>query len=223
MVYRKKTSTLKKRYNSRSKVSVAQIAKIAKSVSLKTQETKHTTYNYGEFDLFDNVSRKVADNLLQVTRGVDDGSTASRIGDEVTLRGLKIYMNYHINTGFPVQTFKYWVLRHRSNSVPLFLPTKSISGILTLDPIDTEQCSVVTTGIIAPAKISGGISTSSKDFQVQLKKWIPLNNKVYKYQSGGTQGSFYNITMFVAAYNTGSVITQISKVAISTEFFFKDG
>lgn len=93
------------------------IAKIAKTVALRQQETKHVTRSLGAYQCYHNVSQRVTDNLLYTTQGTNDGS--NRIGDEITLRGIKLYLEMEDKWDRPNVTYCIWVAKCRQGIASL--------------------------------------------------------------------------------------------------------
>jgi len=119
------------------------VARIAKTVDLRERETKHHVNNLGNFIQLHNVSRRYTNNLLGTSQGVSD-VTGNRIGDQITLGGVKKYPWFLQQTDRPNVTFKIWVVKGRTGLVNTVLfPLKQITGIVVMDPLDTEKCKSV--------------------------------------------------------------------------------
>lgn len=209
------------------------IAKIAKTVALRQQETKHTTRSLGVFQMYHNVSQRVTDNLVWTSQGTND--TSNRIGDEITLRGIKLYLEMEDKWDRPNVTYCIWVAKCRQGIASLSsVPVRAITNMLPLDPMDTER--------VQKVLVNKKFRFSHKDTLIDVggegvdslnrvtthfaKIWIPFKNIKYKYQDNHTsEGTSYNIAMWIAAYGaSGDLITDnIGRIRVSSEMFFKDG
>lgn len=212
------------------------IATISKAVALRQQETKHAVHNWGNFELYHNISQRVTDNLIKTSQGVGDGngSDTVRIGDEITGRGIKLYLQFQDKWDRSNVTFCVWVAKCRQSIAgSLSVPRKNITGVLPMDPLDLEQCMKVI--------VNKKYRFSHKDTMIDLGEgvdslnkvtthfrtlWIPLNNMRYKYtDQNSTQGTAFNYAMWIAAYDSsGDLITDnIGSIRVASEIFFKDG
>jgi len=232
-MYVRKARAPKKRNRTRKPLLNKKIARIAKSVALRTQETKHVAKTYGNHVMLHNVSRRVDTQLLRSNWGAGDGfDNNSRIGDEVTLRGLKVYLSFEQRPAHPNITFTVWILKMRQGSIGTFAPLQSISGNLPQDPVNMETVTKVlyrknfrfdhkNTQISS----HGGVDAHDKTVTYFRQIYLPLNNAVYHYNGNNVQdGRDYNIAMYISAFEaTGSSVTShIADVGVSTQFFYKD-
>lgn len=207
------------------------IAKIAKTVALRQQETKHAILSYATRELYHNAAYNITDNLLHTTQGVNDRN--HRVGDEITLRGIKIYLQIESKWDRPNTTVRVVVGKARQAIAAGTDPYKPISGIKVIDPVDMEQVMKVYANrryrfgdkdtMIGTDEGIGVLNRPTTHFRTI---WIPLMNVKYKYTNqSSTQGTAYNIPMWVTAYDHSSSLTldNIGSIRISTELFFKDG
>lgn len=208
------------------------IANIAKTVALRQQETKHSILSYATREVYHNNSYQITQNLIDVIQGVND--TGHRIGDEITLRGIKLYLHFEDKWDRPNTTFRVVVAKARQGIAgSLSLPRKVISGVQVIDPVDMEQVMKVFVNkrfrfgdkdtMIDTGEGTSSLNRATSHFR-QL--WIPLNNVKYKFvNQSNVQGTAYNIAMWVAAYDHSSQLTtdNIGSIRVSGELFFKDG
>lgn len=208
------------------------IAKIAKTVALRTQETKHAIHSLVDREVYHNNSYLMSSNLVQTSQGVNDAG--HRLGDEITLRGIKLFLKFEDKWDRPNTTFRVVVAKARSGVIGLQMPTVGIMGIPCVDPVDTEQVMKVLcnrtyrfgdkdTLIDTGNEGVGAVSRATTHFR---QIWIPLMNAKYKYlNQNSTQGTAYNIAMWLAAYDHSSqlITDNIGKVTVAWELFFKDG
>lgn len=229
---RSKRYTKRKSYRKHSNLT-KKIANIAKKVALRTQETKHAIHSLLDRNVYHNNSYLLSSNLVQTSQGVND--SGHRIGDEITLRGIKVYIKMEDVWDRPNTTFRFVIAKCRQGIAgSLTLPTVSIMGVPAIDPVDMEQCMKVyanrryrfgdkDTLIDVGNEGVGALSRPTTHFRTI---WIPLNNSKYKFlNQNSTQGTAYNIAMWCAVYDHSSMLTldQIGKVTVSWELFFKDG
>jgi hypothetical protein len=179
--------------------------------------------------MFHNVSQRFGGNLLQTTQGItDDGTVVSnRIGDTITPVGLKFLFQFRQPADRPNVNWKVWILKVKGNpSLTLYVPVKSITGNLMLDPIDTEKAVVMK---VLNFKYNdnywAGTLATSKETNFFRQCWIPLPRRPYVYSAdNATAGRDYQVLMYAAAYDTtGSLITDnIGTIAVDVLHYFKD-
>lgn len=220
----------RKTYRKRSNLT-KKIANIAKTVALRQQETKHSILSYATREVYHNQSYLITANLIDVVQGVND--TGHRIGDEITLRGIKLYLHFEDKWDRPNTTFRVVVAKARQAIAGnLSLPRKTISGVQVIDPVDMEQCMKVYINrkyrfgdkdtMIGTDEGTGTLNRPTAHFR---SLWIPLNNVKYKFlNQSSNQGTAYNIAMWVAAYDHSAMLTSdnIGSIRVSGELYFKD-
>lgn len=227
--YRKNTKRAgsRKASNFRKKVTA-----IAKTVALRQQETKHAVLSYATRELYHNNSYQITSNLIDVTQGVQDQT--NRLGDEITLRGIKLYLKFEDKWDRSNTNFRIVVARCRQGIAgSLQLPTKVISGNKTFDPVDMEQLMKVHVNRTYRfgdkntfIDTTGGAPTANNARTTHFRKiWIPLNNVRYKFlNQNSNQGTAYNIACWVAAYDASTELStdNIGSIQVIGELFFKD-
>lgn len=234
---RRKPTVFKSRKSLKQSAWKKSVASIAKRVALRQSETKHVARQLGlAYNLTHNIGARVSDNLLYSTGGVGDGTTASRVGDTVQLRGLKIYASLGSLTDTPGNSYRIMVYKVRKQYADLTTPPlKNISGISILDPPDMERVIKVlhdrvytdrymntVIGLAAPPDPSDPLQTVG--VTLNRKMWIPLSGQ-YVYDDGtASTGRDWNIGMWVVAYQNRQQIngTPIATAGFFSEFFFKD-
>lgn len=224
-INRKRTTRPKK---SATPMNNSSLIKLIKKVTLKTQETKMATHNTDVFNINHNISYKIRNNMLLTSQGVADSlGVFGRIGDTVMPIGLKCYMTFRQPADRPNVTWKVWILRFAGAvTPPTFVPVKAITTNLMLDPIDTEQCSVIKV-FTHKAKESyyNGTLGSSKEICEFKKIWLPLPKTQYTYSGDNSgNGKNYQYTLYVTAYDTlGTLLSDtIGSFQASCSFYFKD-
>lgn len=206
------------------------IARIAKTVALRQQETKHSILSYATRELYHNAAYLITSNLADTTQGVNDNQ--HRIGDEITLRGIKLYLQMETKWDRPNLTFRVVVGKARQAIAGGTDPYKVISGVKVIDPVDMEQVMKVYVNrryrfgdkdtMIGTDEGTGVLNRPTTHFRTI---WIPLNNVKYKYlNQNSTQGTAYNIPCWVTSYDHSSMLTldNIGSIRVSAELFFKD-
>lgn len=97
------------------------VASIAKTVALRTQETKCAARNLGtNYTLNHNGYDRISDNLLYTTQGTNDSS--HRVGDMVTLRGLKLYTMFESLADTPNVNVRLMVYKVRKEWADSTIP-----------------------------------------------------------------------------------------------------
>ncbi len=228
MAYAKKNykrRTTRKSNNFRKKVTA-----IAKTVALRQQETKHAVLSYATRELYHNNSYQITSNLIDVTQGVQDQT--NRLGDEITLRGLKLYLKLESKYDRPNTNFRIVVARCRQGIAgSLSLPIKTISGNATFDPVDMEQLMKVHVNRTyrfgdQNTFVDSTMGAANNNRTTHFRKiWIPLNNVRYKFlNQNSNQGTAYNIACWVAAYDASTELStdNIGSIQVIGELFFKD-
>lgn len=208
------------------------IARIAKTVALRTQETKHAIVSYSTRELYHNNSYNITNNLIDMTQGVQDQT--NRLGDEITLRGIKLYMKFQDKWDRSNTNFRVVVAKCRQGIAgSLSMPTKVISGNSTFDPMDMEQVMKVYVNKTYRfgdkntfIDTTGGAPTANNAATTHFRKlWIPLNNQRYKFlNQNSNQGTAWNIACWVAAYDASTEFStdNIGSIQVIGEVFFKD-
>lgn len=240
--YNKRTSRKPRVFKSNKTLRAAawkkSVAQIAKTVALRQMETKcahrtlgsNYTLNHNDYD-------RVSDNLLFTTQGVNDGS--HRIGDEITLRGLKLYGLFETFRDTPNLNVRVMVFKVRKewadSTTP---PLKPITSYNYQNPPDMEKVMKVildkrfklwgqdsTVGLVAPPATP---EEPVDNVRVShFKKWyIPLNNAKYVYDdSSFVKGRDYQFGCWITTWlnsNTDQAYA-VGKASMSSELWFKDG
>lgn len=244
MVYRRRKYTTRRKptvFKSRKSLKQSawkrSVASIAKRVALRQAETKHVARQLGlAYNLNHNTGYRVADNLLYSNLGVGDGTTASRIGDTVILRGIKLYMSLGSLTDTPGNSYRIMVYKVRKQYADITTPPlKAISGISILDPPDMEKVIKVmydrtftdrymntVIGLTAPPDPEEPIQNTG--VTLHRKVWIPLSGQ-YVYDDGSVNtGRDWQLGMWIVAFQNRQQITgtPIATAGFFSEFFFKD-
>lgn len=217
--------TYKKRYAGKRTTLDTKIRAIAKQVTLRQQETKHVITNLTLSQMYHNSPLRLENQLLRTTQGVGDGATNSRIGDEITLRGLKLYFQMENMYDRPNVTYKVWVVKGRDSLLSVVAPLKTVTGCTVLDPMDTEQVKVVTTRTYKFGQNNDYSASTGKRLTNHRTLWIPLNNQKYKYVTNGGQiGQWYNLALYVGVYDASNslISDHIANFTCAYELFFKD-
>lgn len=235
MPYARKKSIRRKpvRKTTRKSYSLSQkVARIAKSVFMRNTETKHATRQLaGAQELYHNTSVKITKNILYTVQGINDAS--HRIGDEITVTGVKLYLQMEDKWDRPNTTFCVWVAKCRDAVANLStVPLKSITGVIPMDPMDTEQVQKVIVRRMYRFNHkdtlidTGGEGTQSLNKRTTHFRtiWVPCHFK-YKYEGGAADvGTYFNYALWVGAYGdtSDSTLDNIGKMKISSEIFYKD-
>jgi len=202
------------------------LVKLIKNVTLKTQETKMSTFN-NVHGLLHNVSTRADQNMLATFQGLNDTSGYNnRVGDTVTPIGVKLYMQFRQPADRPNINWKIWILKTPGVNSYTFVPVKALTGNLMLDPVDTEKCTVLKVLQFKHMdNYFNGTAGSSKETNFFRKVWIPLDRRPYSYDGDNSSlGKLYNVAMYAAAYDTsGTLITDnIGTFTWNKVFYFKD-
>lgn len=187
-------------------------------------------------EIFHNNFVLLSNTLLKTTPGVYDphsGSTANRIGDQISLRGVKIKMMVELNERYSDVTFRLFVIKCAKGDVPdrttLFT---GLSGNKMLDTIRTERYTILFQKyfkIKAPNASTWGTETttagvpngsgvnfmneSSGDHKLSraskiVSAWIPgkafTKSGIITYENGLDQTKFFDYHVCLYAYSNYS-------------------
>lgn len=260
--YRKSVKrALTKRYGSPKKVVPAvrtlQAAVRRLNVKInKTIETKQSILSavdgqeiaHNNFIVLDNV-------LLQTTQGVQDpttgnNNTLNRIGDQITLKGIKFKMMFELNHRYSDVTFRILVIRSAKGDTPdrstLF---RGNSGNKILDTVNNERYSVIQQkyfkikasntgsnvddgagGIPQPSgygnltQYTFSRATKYVSFWIDGKKIV--RNGIVQYENGTGQPKFYDYHVVVYAYSNYTTLQDVWNVARLNDYvkimYYKD-
>lgn len=227
----------KKRNNARRPTLDQKIRTIAKSVVLRTSETKMNVRKYDTINVLHNQhggQRLGFHNLLLTTQGVGDGTndinnSFNRVGDEILPKGINLYLSILNNWQNPAAKYRLIVAKTRGNVVSSVVHLLDITDNATLDPIYPEQpLSIVYDRMIVPRLATTGRHDSTEghnsDTTTTRKVWIPLSGKYRYSQDNGLEGLRYNLVAYILAYNHADTADTniLGRCTIATQFFFKD-
>lgn len=228
----------KKRYTRRRPTLDKKIRTIAKSMVLKTSETKVNLRTYDQQAVTHNAAtgeRLGFFNLLLTSQGTGDGTndinlSNNRIGDEIIPSGIKMYISIDQLFEFPDVQYRLVVVKTKGNLSITGVQLQDITEDNTVDPIVKEQPVTVVYDKLFRARnpLMGrhdNTLSHNKDSHIIKKVWIPLGNRKYKYSSDNSlYGLNYNLSAFIYAYDARitTVGQQLGTVRFATQLFFKD-
>jgi len=230
----------------RRKSSVKDIVKQVLNRNLETKQA-NTTSTDG-MQILHNDFVTPDGGLLWTTQGIGDSvtGTASRIGDEIMLKGISIKMMLEMNERYTDVTFRIMVIRSAKGDTPsrgtLF---NGLSGNKMLDTLNRERYTIVaqkyvhvkrSIGVLSPEGAVGeGNNTNSQLVSSRatriVKMWIP-GTKFGKggriqYENGTEQVKFFDYRVCVYAYSNYSTLQDVYYVGRLNDYvkqiFFKDG
>jgi len=235
---RTKTRPKAKRYASRRSTLNSKIKAIARSVVLKTSETKVNLRVYDPQPIGHNAhtgERIGFFNLLITSQGVTDGDNDSnisnnRIGDEIIPSGMKLYITLDQFFEHPDCTYRLVVVRTKGNVSLTGVTLQDITQDCTIDPIAREQPLTVVYDKLfrcrSPMRSRHDSTLSHNvDAHIVKKVWIPLGNKKYRYSDNNSlYGLNYNMAAFIFAYDVPTTIvgTAVGNIRLATQLYFKD-
>ena len=228
----------KKRYTRGSNTLDAKIKAIAKSMVLKTAETKVNLRTYDQQPITHNAptgERLGFFNLMLSTQGVSDGdndinSSNNRIGDEIIPSGIKMYISIDQLFEYPDVQYRLVIVKTKGNVSLSAISLQDITQDNTADPIVREQpITVVHDKLFRcrnPMRSRHDNTLShNKDAHIVKKLWIPLGNKKYKYSGDNSlYGLNYNLVAMIYAYDSRftPVGTTLATIRFATQLYFKD-
>jgi hypothetical protein len=237
----RKARTSGRKYNAAARIQSVVRDSVRRALS-RTIETKESTQTINDgTELFYNNFVTLSSNLLATSQGSADpqiGSTGNRIGDEITLMGVKIMMMVELNERYSDVTFRLLVVKAARQDVPsrstLF---HGLSGNKMIDTINTERYSILaskTFKITAPNagttgafSVAGTYSLNDANAQISratkiVKLWIPgakfNRSKNIKYENGDSRTKFFDYHAILYAYSNYS--TSQDTFYVARVFFF---
>lgn len=184
------------------------------------------------FNMFRNINQGTGDPM--------GAGTASRVGDEINIKGvaLKIFLESAANR--PKVYYRVMVLKCAKGDTPdrgtLF---KDITGNKMIDQLNTERYTVIaqrvvnvtpsnpaSSGVRAPANgepvtqaTNGGVASRI------VSMWIPgskfCRNGVLRYENGGIQPKFYDYRVVILAYDWISTPQDTNVVGLVNAAYYK--
>lgn len=219
------------------------IPKIVNKIMKRKLETKHSTVtvNDGQEILHNNfVTLETPLTMFNLPSGTSDpmNTTGTRVGDEITLKGVSMKMMVELNERFSDVTFRFMVIKSAKGDGPtratLF---KGQSGNKMIDGINTERYTIVAQKffkIKSPNTTSAGamntfvdppgtygfvswdpkLSRATKILRIYLPGSKFGRNGVLKYENGSdTQLKFFDYTCVLYAYSNYSTSQDLVHVA----------
>lgn len=231
---------MRKFYSRRNQTKI--MKQIARKEMNRTVETKHANYtNTDGVEIYHNNFVTLDNAVLKTTPGPFDptlNNADCRIGDEISLRGVKMKMMVELNERYSDVTHKLLLVKCAKGDTPtrdtLF---NGLSGNKMLDNINTERYTIVaskTFKITAPnpgAVSTDGTSTTivntvnnagiyvgntnqalSRATRI-IKLWIPgkkfrKGGKI-QYEQGSSQPKFFDYHVLLYAYSNYSTLQDV--------------
>lgn len=209
------------------------VARAIKSISLKNAETKFYSNSVENVNLYHNGGTAPIYNTVGNLLNCPVGTTQlSRVGDSVIGRGLSVNLWLSNKLDRPNVMYRIYLFTAAHTDYSLSSPTgffQGLHGNKMIDYMNTDRYKIIYHKIIRP--FSGDYSLESgatnKEHSTQLKIYIPLKNRLIKYQTdGGAIPSYQGnlINMGIIAYDAyGTLLTDaIASYSYVTKFYFKD-
>lgn len=238
--------------------SVKSLQKAVKNLSKKidkTVETKHSNLTATDgVEIYHNNYTSVFNNLLATTNGTTDEAAGmgTRIGDNITLRGLSIRGMLELNERYTNVTFRLVVIKSAKGDTPsrstLF---NGLSGNKMLDTFNSERYTIIaskyvkmeapntgniyTTGVGGAPQPSGyadnlsATQTFSRATKL-FKIWIPpkklIKSGILQYENGSQQPKFNDYHFLVYAYSNYTTLQDYWYVGrindVISTLYYKD-
>lgn len=228
MVYRKKYRSYKRKYNTRYRKRSTlnnRISKIAKTVALRTQETKHYHEHIANgTQILHNVWTTVRDNMIQVPA---TGSNDNRTGDQITLRGIKLYVYTEHPEGRCNVNWRFVIGKLAPNASGV-VRTKGLTGRTINDPLDMDHYSKVCRDIrfnIKNDAFGDGTAPNRQKYSRCSTIWLPLNNYKYRFENhSSSAGRDWELQLGVTAFDNdaSSQSDVLGTISIASVLYFKD-
>lgn len=223
----------KKRVSSRKS-----LTRLISKVMLKKCETKDTHRILENEQLYHNVPI-VQTGFLTTNQGIGDADTgtlnyASRIGNEIVLRGLSMKIWLANKLDRPNVMYKIIVYRYKIDGSGYTNPpylSQGTSNYMIRD-LDTDQFKILKvkyvnlqTGFSAVPSTTSLGDQNGVECHKFVRFWIPFKNQKYKYKSDGSGiGAYWDIGLSITTYDSYGTLTtdNIASYALSHKLYFKD-
>jgi len=191
-------------------------------------ESKSRAYTHGKEELYHNVRKDftaINTPFGMPTQGPADNQ---RNGDRIFVSGFKVRLLCGQKYDRPNVTWKCWVLRMGNQVDTLANCWRTITGNVLLDPINTDQVTILKSYTWKPNRSSTLVATAgienSHEFTFVKSFWVPYK-KEYKFAVDNGNGHNDNpIVLFIAPYDAfGTLITDnIAYCQAFSEVFYRD-
>lgn len=229
MPYVRKTISKKKPYKKRYTRSGAtfrkKVARIAKTVALRQQETKHYHQSIASGQaIYHNTWSTIRDNLITVP---SNGANDNRTGDEITLRGIKLYIYTEHPIDRPNVNWRIVIGRLAPNASGL-VRGKGITGRTLNDPLDMDYYQKIHVDKRFNIKCDtygDGVGSNRKQYSRCTTIWLPLNNYKYRFENHSTTaGRDWELQLGMTAFDVDGTLTSdiLGTVSIASVLYFKD-
>lgn len=226
MVYRRyaRRRTYKKRNPARRGTFAKKVARIAKTVALRTAETKHFHRTIAtSIPQYHNVWQTYTDNLLHVPA---TGSNDNRTGDQIILRGIKLYMYFEHPVDRPNVNWRIVVGKLPPNASGTIW-VKNLTARNILDPLDMDHYSKVYRDIrfnLLDDSYGNGVDAPKKYSRCKIF-YIPLNNLKYNFENHTTaNGRDWEMQLGIVCYDADNTMNSdiIGTCSVASVLYFKD-
>lgn len=202
----------------------------------KNLEVKKSVFSYTDGTQIAHNNFVIVDNnpfsTSQGTKNPDNSIFDNRIGDKITLRGMKMTFMLELNERYSDVTFRILVVKCAKGDVPtsstLF---NGISGNKMIDTLNTDRFTIIaqkyvkmrSPNIASNGVASGGALTGAGTFDMLngqqtllsratkiVKIWLPYKKfsktGVIQYENGSSQLKFFDYKVLIYAYSNYSTI-----------------
>lgn len=235
-----KLKRIKRRAGPKKRMNIPKMVNKILKRKIETKQSTHTIAD-GQEILHNNfLTLETPLTMFQLNNGTTDpmDSVGTRVGDEVTLKGISMKMMVELNERFSDVTFRFMVIKSAKGDGPtratLF---RGQSGNKMIDGINTERYTIVAqkffkmkapnAGTVGPNNTfvdppgSYGfnswdpkLSRSTKILRIYLPGSKFARNGVLKYENGSaTQLKFFDYTCVLYAYSNYSTSQDLVLVA----------
>lgn len=220
------------------KAKTQSLVRLIKKVALKPVETKQAFTLVENIQLYHN-SVNIKQDMLYTKQGITDNDTGTsqynnRIGDSVVARGLSLKFWLANKYDRPNIMYRIVVFRYTSgDTVTADDIFNNASTNIMLKDLNTERIKVLYTKIInlqVGSTVTANSATQAtanfgKEAHKLIKVWIPLKNKILKYD-GDNSGvpKWSDIGFCVVPYDSYGTLTtdNVASYAYHSKFYFKD-
>lgn len=210
--------------------SAKSLTALIKKVSLKTAEVKTRSYAIADTSLQQNTPQILEASLTSVPQGVSD---ASRIGDQIYVKGIRICVIMTSNVDHPNLMYKLAIIKTplvNNTVLPYTYATwfRPTTNVWPLDTFNTDLVSVVAT---RTGKMRGSndysieASSAQKECTNFINWYVPMKNLKVDYSTdAGVYPKNFSYQLIAMAYDTASTLSidLVGKVRVCWDVVFSD-
>lgn len=238
MVLKSKTSRTKKIYRKRkttkkSPTTLSKLAKMMKTVAIRTAEPKEKTYYHGHVELYHNAGSPASGRILGTTwelftpNRLPSVGTAddARVGDHIYAKGISVKFLFGQKQDRMNVTYRIIIWKGSTDVKPASLNDLFHwdAGNILLDGTNQDRGKIIYQKFIKK-NVSPQLGVGERELTFTHKHYIPIRKLIKFAGNAGTDYSGDKYYMFIYAYDAyGTVITSnVAYVDVWSRIYFAD-